>query len=71
MLIFRRKPGEDVIVGEGQVQIKVLGFDRGDVVLGFHAAGSIPINRAEIYVQKQNKKHGSLLHFGGVSKCKQ
>ena len=54
MLVFRCKPGEEVILGDNQVMIKVLGADRRGVSIGFQAPNSMAINRAKVYEQKRN-----------------
>ena len=48
MLVFMRKPGERVLVGD-DVEVTVLEVDGDRVKLGFNAPRYVPICRAEIH----------------------
>lgn len=51
MLMLRRKPGEQVIVNNGQMRVKVISVNNNEVVLGFNAPTHIAINREEVEQQ--------------------
>lgn len=59
MLVLQRRVDQDVIVGEGDAQVRVTVVDiRGDKVrLGFTAAKGIPVHRREVY-EKIKRKQG-------------
>ena len=53
MLVLSRKIGQQVLIGKGMVQVKVLKIDHGNISLGFNAPGHIDIEREEVYIKKQ------------------
>ena len=55
MLVLSRKQREAIIVGDGEIVIKVVEV-RGDKVrIGIEASADIPIHREEIWQQIQQK----------------
>ena len=56
-LVLSRKKGEKIIIGKS-VQIEVIDFGRGDVVLAIKAPKNIPIYRQEVHdeIVKQNQQ---------------
>jgi len=48
MLVFGRKVGEEVIIGD-DIVVKVVSVRGGKISLGFSAPTNVPINRREIY----------------------
>jgi carbon storage regulator len=48
MLVFGRKVGEEVIIGN-DIVVKVVSVRGGKISLGFSAPSDIAINRREIY----------------------
>ena len=52
MLVLSRKAGQQVIIGDGSIQVKVLKVDGDDVSIGFAAPDSVSIDREEIYLKK-------------------
>ena len=50
MLVFTRKLGEAIIVGDG-IEVKVLRIGKDGVRLGVTAAPQVPVHRREIYDQ--------------------
>ena len=50
MLVFTRKRGEAIVIGDG-IEVQVLRVGRDGVRLGVTAAPSVPIHRKEVYEQ--------------------
>ena len=48
MLVFGRKVGEEVMIGD-DIIVKVVSLRGGRISLGFKAPPEVPINRREIY----------------------
>jgi carbon storage regulator len=48
MLVFGRKVGEEVIIGD-EIVVKVVSVRGGRISLGFSAPSDVAINRREIY----------------------
>lgn len=57
MLILSRRIGEKIIIGDGDVEMIVIAFDKGQVKLGFDADKNIKINREEIYLKIENRNN--------------
>lgn len=55
MIIFSRKVNEVVIIGRGQIIVKIMGVKGNRVLIGFQAPHHIAINRAEIYERKMQE----------------
>ena len=55
MLVLSRRVDERIMIGD-DIEIEVLGIDRGQVRLGFRAPKSIAIHREEIYERIQLEK---------------
>ncbi len=49
MLILTRKVGQTITINEGQIKVKILGYDRGQISIGIEAPREINIAREEIY----------------------
>jgi carbon storage regulator len=52
MLVFGRKVGEEVMIGD-DIVVKVVSVRGGRISLGFKAPADVPINRREIYERLQ------------------
>ena len=52
MLILTRREGQQVLINNGTIQIKVLKVDRGNISIGFIAPENMDIDREEIYFKK-------------------
>lgn len=56
MLILSRRCGEKIVIGNREVEMTVISFDKGQVKLGFDADKKIKINREEVYVKLENER---------------
>ena len=56
MLILSRKLGEKIIIGDGEVEMVVISYDKGQVKLGFEADKKIKINREEVHIKIENER---------------
>lgn len=52
MLVLTRKIGQQVLIGNGLVQMKVLNVVDGIISIGFSAPSHIEIDREEVYLRK-------------------
>ena len=50
MLVFTRRRGEAIIIGDG-IEVQVIRVGRDGVRLGIVAPPSVPVHRQEIYAQ--------------------
>jgi carbon storage regulator len=60
MLVLSRKKNEDIIIGEGENQVRLMIVEiRGDKVrLGIDADRSVPVHRKEVYDAIEREKNG-------------
>ena len=65
MLVLTRKIGQQVQIGNGLIQIKVLKVDDGIISIGFNAPSNIDIDREEVYLKKRAQR-ASLLNHGAI-----
>jgi len=56
MLILSRRCGEKIIIGNREVEMVVISFDKGQVKLGFAADKRIKVNREEVYIKMENEQ---------------
>ncbi len=56
MLVLSRRIGEKIIIGDHEVEMIVLSYDKGQVKLGFEADKKIKINREEIFIKIKNEQ---------------
>lgn len=54
MLVLSRRIGEKIIIGDGEVEMVVISYEKGQVKLGFEADKKIKINREEIHIKIKN-----------------
>ena len=60
MLVISRRIGESVIIGQNaSITTTILDIQGNQVKLGITADRKIPIDRAEIFVQKKNQRERS------------
>jgi carbon storage regulator len=57
MLVFTRKSGESLMIGD-DIEIKILSVGREQVRLGISAPRRIPVHRREVYdaITEQNRR---------------
>lgn len=56
MLVLTRKIGQQILIGKGIIQMKVLKIDDGIISIGIKAPTHIDIDREEIYFKKLQKQ---------------
>ena len=60
MLVLTRKIGQQVLIDNGVIQMKILRIDGGNISLGFNAPDYIDIDREEVYFRKLAEEAGIL-----------
>ncbi|AMQ26607.1 carbon storage regulator [Legionella pneumophila] len=62
MLVLTRKAGQQILIGKGLIQMKVLKVDDDIISIGIKAPQHIDIDREEIYLKKlqQEKTESSM-----------
>lgn len=66
MLVLTRKIGQQVLIGNGLVQMKVLRVNDDIISIGFSAPSHIEIDREEVYLKKLSQR-GDLLTNGALA----
>lgn len=57
MLVLTRKMGESVVIGDNEINVKVLGITGNQIRLGIDAPKEVSVHRQEIYDRiKQTEK---------------
>jgi carbon storage regulator len=56
MLILSRTPGQDLIIGENVIVVRVLEVRGSKVKLGIQAPEGVPVNRREVYEAKMREQ---------------
>ncbi|AMV12859.1 carbon storage regulator [Legionella pneumophila serogroup 1] len=57
MLVLTRKAGQQILIGKGLIQMKVLKVDDDIISIGIKAPQHIDIDREEIYLKKLQQEH--------------
>ena len=52
MLVLTRKVGQQVLINNGTIQVKVLRTDNDTITIGFKAPANVDIDREEIFFKK-------------------
>jgi len=52
MLVLTRRIGQQVLIGNGSIQMKVLNVVDGIISIGFNAPSHIDIDREEVFIKK-------------------
>lgn len=60
MLVLTRKIGQQVLINNGSIQVKVLKVDNGVISIGFKAPDHIDIDREEIFLKKLDQQQARL-----------
>lgn len=56
MLVLSRRIGEKIIIGDNEIEMIALSYDKGQVKLEFEADKRIKINREEIFIKIKNEQ---------------
>jgi carbon storage regulator len=59
MLVLTRRIGQQILIGKGTIQMKVLKVDNGVISIGINAPQHIDIDREEIYLKKLQQQDAS------------
>lgn len=62
MLVLGRKVGEQILIDNGNIQIKVLSIKGSNVCIGINAPECIGIDREEVYLKKLNHQQQELIN---------
>jgi carbon storage regulator len=54
MLVLTRKPGEEIVIGEG-IRLKVVAVGAGKVRLGITAPADVLVDRLEIHQRRESR----------------
>ncbi|MDP3704613.1 MAG: carbon storage regulator [Legionellaceae bacterium] len=57
MLVLTRKIGQQVLIGNGLIQIKVLRIENDVISIGFDAPSDIDIDREEVHLRKAAQRN--------------
>lgn len=56
MLILTRRQGEQIIIGDNEIQVRVLSINGNKVRFGVQAPDNVEVHREEIYLKIKNSK---------------
>ena len=56
MLVLTRKIGQQVLIDNGSIQIKILKVNGGSISIGFKAPEHVDIDREEIFLKKLDQQ---------------
>ncbi|MEL7413680.1 MAG: carbon storage regulator [Pseudomonadota bacterium] len=59
MLVLGREVGESILINDGEIEVKIVSCNRGQVKLAIQAPRSINIARKEIYKNKEERLNHS------------
>lgn len=60
MLVLTRKIGQQILIGKGVIQMKVLKVEDGIISIGIKAPQHIDIDREEIYLKKLQQQDAGM-----------
>ena len=61
MLVLTRKIGQQILIGKGLIQMKVLKIDNDIISIGINAPQHIDVDREEIYLKKLQQEKATAL----------
>ncbi len=61
MLVLTRKIGQQILIGKGIIQMKVLKIDNDIISIGINAPQHIDVDREEIYLKKLQQEKATAL----------
>ncbi|MFT4059291.1 MAG: carbon storage regulator [Legionella sp.] len=53
MLVLTRRVGEQILINQGEIQIKVLHEHDGIIAIGVQAPSHVDIDRKEVFIRKK------------------
>lgn len=56
MLVLKRRIGQQVLISNGSIQMKVLDVNDGIISIGFNAPHHVDIDREEVYLRKLTQR---------------
>ena len=59
MLVLTRRIGQQILIGKGVIQMKVLKVEDGIISIGIKAPHHIDIDREEIYLKKLQQQEAT------------
>lgn len=59
MLVLTRRIGQQILIGKGVIQMKVLKVEDGIISIGIKAPQHIDIDREEIYLKKLQQQEAT------------
>ena len=60
MLVLTRKIGQQILMGNGSIQMKVLKIDDGVISIGINAPDLIDIDREEVFLRKMIRRQAAI-----------
>jgi carbon storage regulator len=60
MLVLTRKIGQQILMGNGSIQMKVLKIDDGVISIGINAPDHIDIDREEVFLRKMIRRQAAI-----------
>ena len=60
MLVLTRKIGQQILIGNGSIQMKVLKIDDGVISIGINAPDHIDIDREEVFLRKMVRRQAAI-----------
>ena len=60
MLVLTRKIGQQILIGNGSIQMKVLKIDDGVISIGINAPDHIDIDREEVFLRKMIRRQAAI-----------
>ena len=60
MLVLTRKIGQQILMGNGSIQMKVLKIDDGVISIGINAPAHIDIDREEVFLRKMVRRQAAI-----------
>lgn len=65
MLVFTRKRGEAIVIGDG-IEVVVLSAGREGLRIGVNAPADVPVHRQEVYDQIREENRSAAVVLGPV-----
>ncbi|MBA2649678.1 MAG: carbon storage regulator [Legionella sp.] len=56
MLVLTRRLGQQIVIGNGAIQLKILRIQGGNIRIGICAPAHIAVDREEVFYKKLNQE---------------